>query len=146
MSSFLLFDLPSQTESIRELRRRLQEVCTEASVDREVCHELSVAATEAFTNAVRHGNLSENEPIHVGLSASPDCLSLWLEYPGQPFEPQEPVLPPEPETHGRGRFLMKTFCDDVKYRFLNGSTRVDLVRRLPDQEAHSGCRCVAANG
>jgi anti-sigma regulatory factor (Ser/Thr protein kinase) len=118
--------LPSAASSAYLLRRELVELCARQAVDAEEAADFVLAVSEAFSNALKHGQLSPDDRIEVGLWVSGRAARVRLEYAGQPFEPGPATLPASSSTGGRGRFLMKELADRVEYRFDRGRTTVEL--------------------
>jgi anti-sigma regulatory factor (Ser/Thr protein kinase) len=121
--------LPIAEESCAPVRQLLVRMCRRLGVDPEEANEFSVAVSEAFSNAVLHGNGKGRGTIETRIAMSPTHCRVDLRYPGEPFASQSsPALPDDSSTGGRGRFLMGCFTDDVRYTFEEGLTHVVLTR------------------
>jgi serine/threonine-protein kinase RsbW len=97
--------------------------------DEDVC-DIRLAAGEALSNAVEHGNETTARNIVVECTFSDDELSIVIEDSGSRFE--EPLfrVSVEPDDRGRGFgiFLMRRLMDEVE--FARSGAVVRLVRRL----------------
>lgn len=127
--------LPATEASSRALRQALSGLCERHSVAPPARDEFIVAASEAFANAVLHGSANPEQVIDTWIQVDGEHCHLTLTYPGDPFPLEAPRLPDDHATNGRGRFIMDTFADQVRYSFRDGLTRVDLVRRWGQKPA-----------
>jgi len=122
------------------LRQSLQA----AAIDRMVCPDdtadLVLAVSEAFANAIRHGESDPEDMVWVCQEWQPEAVTLRLRYRGAPFPAEPPTLPALDATSGRGRYIMSRLMDRVEYRFQDGWTEVTLARRLqrPERAAVRG--------
>ncbi|HEU4751634.1 MAG TPA: ATP-binding protein [Armatimonadota bacterium] len=121
--------LPANQASGRLLRTALAGMCDRFGVDREASDDFGLAVSEAFSNAVRHGDAARQATVSVLLEMSADLCRVTLLYAGEPFPLTEPQLPHDGSTNGRGRYLMSVLADAVDYQFRNGKTRVILSKR-----------------
>jgi anti-sigma regulatory factor (Ser/Thr protein kinase) len=103
------------------VRQALQSAATE---------RLVLAVSEAFTNAVRHGNCRPGDCVWLAVQWRPGEVAIRMRYLGERFEVEEPVLPPVGSQHGRGRYIMSRLLDSVEYRFEGPWTELRLARRL----------------
>jgi anti-sigma regulatory factor (Ser/Thr protein kinase) len=105
-----------------------------AAIDRMVCPDdtadIVLAASEAFANAVRHGNSSPGDAVWLCQQWGTEEVTLRLRYRGAPFEADELHFRDADRLQGRGRTIMHRLLDHVEYRFADGWTEVELVRRL----------------
>lgn len=121
--------VPLEFSGARQLRQALGRLAGPWSVGEEPLDDFSLALTEAFSNAVRHGTGGPGDVALVDLSVGPQQFQATLDYPGRPFPLRLPQLPEGLATGGRGRYLMRALCDDVDYEFSDGRTRVRLTKR-----------------
>jgi anti-sigma regulatory factor (Ser/Thr protein kinase) len=105
-----------------------------AAIDRMVCPEdtadLVLATSEAFANAVRHGDSGPGDTVWICQDWRPGEVTLHLRYRGAPFPAEPPHLPAPEATSGRGRYIMSRLMERVAYRFWDGWTEVTLSRPL----------------
>lgn len=105
-----------------------------AAIDRMVCPEdtadLVLAASEAFANAVRHGDSGPDDAVWLAQCWRPGGVTIRLRYRGAPFAAEAPGLPASDAGSGRGRYIMDRLMDQVEYRFADGWTDLTLTRRL----------------
>lgn len=104
------------------------------AIDRMICPEdtadIVLAASEAFANAVRHGESGPGDAIWICQQWRPGEVTIRLRYRGAPFPVESLELPTPDATSGRGRYIMSRLLDQVEYRFRGGWTEVTLARRL----------------
>lgn len=142
--------LKSLPESIHQLERLIEEVCDDYNLNHNYLGCITVALTEAFSNALEHGN--KNNPkkmIEIQFEKTSTGLSFHIKDEGEGFEynsipdvkddGKEKVFP------GRGIFLIKTLADDVNYvgkgnkveigfkiSSINYETAVDRIKKFKD--------------
>ncbi|MCC2672042.1 MAG: hypothetical protein K0Q72_4514 [Armatimonadetes bacterium] len=120
--------LDADLSAVRSLRQTLLRLCQEVRADDEAAGDFALAVSEAFANAVRHGVRNAAGQVEVALWVDGECARVTLRYPGEPFPLDKPTLPDPASTGGRGRYLMSVLADAVDYRFVDGITRMELVK------------------
>lgn len=115
----------------RVLRRSLVQLCSQVPVDEEAVGDFALAVSEAFSNAVRHGVSSNSAHVEAHIKVSSTFGCVVLQYPGEPFDQDEPALPDPTSTGGRGRYLIKLLVDRVEYTFSAGMTQAELWKQWP---------------
>jgi serine/threonine-protein kinase RsbW len=142
--------LKSLPESIHQLERLIEEVCDDYNLNHNYLGCITVALTEAFSNALVHGNKNNPEKmIDIHFEKSSTGLAFRMKDEGTGFDfnsipdvkddGKEKVFP------GRGIFLIKTLADDVKYvgkgneieigfkiSSINYETAVDRIKKFKD--------------
>jgi anti-sigma regulatory factor (Ser/Thr protein kinase) len=121
--------LPADQASGRDVRQALTTLYQRCGVPGDPGDDFSLAVSEAFSNAVRHGACAEEDEIDVCLEMSAEGCRVTLSYAGEPFALDAPGLPHDTSTNGRGRYLMSVLADAVEYEFGQGRTRVVLSKR-----------------
>jgi serine/threonine-protein kinase RsbW len=142
--------LKSQPSSLNQLERLIEEVCDDYNLNHNYLGCITVALTEAFSNALEHGN--KNNPdkmIDIHFEKSSTGLSFRMKDEGDGFDfksipdvkddGKEKVFP------GRGIFLIKTLADEVNYvgkgneieigfkiSSINYETAVDRIKKFKD--------------
>jgi serine/threonine-protein kinase RsbW len=142
--------LKSVPESIHQVERLIEEICDNHNLNHNYLGCISVALTEAFNNALDHGN--KNNPdkfITVTCEKTSTGLNFCIKDEGDGFnfhsipdikdDGQEKVFP------GRGIFLIKTLSDGVRFiepgneieigfkiSSINYETSVDRIKKLKD--------------
>jgi serine/threonine-protein kinase RsbW len=96
----------------------ITQLSSDAELSEDQFEALQLTASEAVTNAMKHGNgMDESKKVHVHAELLPDMLRLSVEDEGDGFDPQSLPDPLDPanllKPSGRGVFLMKTYCDEV---------------------------------
>jgi serine/threonine-protein kinase RsbW len=142
--------LKSLPESIHQVERLIEEICDSNNLNKSYFGCISVALTEAFTNALEHGNKRNPEKfITINYEKTSSGLMFNIKDEGEGFnfhnipdikdDGQEKIFP------GRGIFLIKTLSDDVKFiepgneieigfkiSSINYETAVDRIKKLKD--------------
>jgi len=104
--------------------------------DDELIYKIVLLTSEAFTNAIEHGNhLDPEKKVTVEFSAEPDCIEIWIEDEGNGFVRKKIGNPLDRENllddSGRGIFLIEQMADKVVYE--GDGRRIGMVFQLPDK-------------
>jgi serine/threonine-protein kinase RsbW len=112
--------LKSVPESIHVLEQLIEEICDKYNLNHNYLGCISVALTEAFNNALIHGNKNDSEKkIEITYLRSNTGLTFNIKDEGDGFDfkripdvkgdGKEKIFP------GRGLFLIKTLVDDINF-------------------------------
>ena len=112
--------LKSEPQSLNKLEVLIQDVCDENNLEHTYFGCISVAVTEAFQNALEHGNQNDlSKEIHITFEKNASGLSFSVEDEGEGFNfsdiPDVKDNGKEKTFPGRGIFLIKSLCDNVDY-------------------------------
>jgi serine/threonine-protein kinase RsbW len=142
--------LKSLPQSINQVEKLIEEVCDDFDLNHNYFGCISVALTEAFNNALIHGNKNKPEKfIDINFEQGPNGLMFTVKDEGEGFDykkipdvkddGKEKVFP------GRGLFLIKTLSDDVNFNAkgneieigfkissINYETAVDRIKKFKD--------------
>ena len=102
--------------------------------DEEFVYNYVMLATEAFTNAIEHGNnLDPDKKVTIQFEAHPETLEIWVEDEGEGFNPDAVADPLAEENlladSGRGLYLIEALADEVRYE--EDGRRVRIIFRRP---------------
>ena len=111
---------PSRVESIAEATEAAVSVARRAGFDEEALFGVDMAVREAVTNAVLHGNRSdESKPAELGIQLQGNSLVITVRDRGEGFDPSAVPDPTDPQNllkaSGRGILFMRTFMDEVTW-------------------------------
>jgi len=126
----------SRFENIELVHAVLSDALSAFDLDEESRHWIDLAVREAVANAIKHGNrLEPNKRVEIDLELQHEELVVRVRDEGEGFDPGDLNDPLAPENrlrpNGRGIFYMKSFMDDIQYRFRPGEgTEVTLRKRL----------------
>ncbi|MEX0779497.1 MAG: ATP-binding protein [Balneolales bacterium] len=117
-SPFLI--IPSDLEKLEDVQSFSEKLNQWADLQEEKAASVSLALSEAVTNAILHGNKENVEKkVEIQTSLQDNKLHITVEDEGEGFTPTELPNPTAEEnllnTSGRGVFLINQVCDDVKY-------------------------------
>jgi serine/threonine-protein kinase RsbW len=122
--------LPSRTSSLAAARRFVDGWAARAGFSDPAREEISLAVTEAVSNAIRHGSpAGEADHVDLRVQLEGSRLVITVRDHGPSFRPPPPTLP-DPSLfaeHGRGLFLMDQLMDDVQFSG-DGGTVVRMTR------------------
>jgi len=130
-------DIRSRFEMVDFVQFIFESVVAELGFDPDSSHWMSVAVRESVTNGIRHGNkLDPSKRVTVRFEFDGPDLVITVEDEGEGFNPAQIPDPLSEENllraNGRGIFFMKSFMDEVVYRFPpQRGTQVRMVKRLP---------------
>ena len=120
----------SDASNISLVEKFIEDVFKELGLKDEMFGNILVAVSEAVTNAMVHGNKS-NESKSVCLSVrqnSSNSICFIVEDQGLGFDPEDVPDPTAPENlekpNGRGIFLMRHLAEKVAYD--NNGTKVSI--------------------
>ena len=115
-----LLTIPSQLEKLDDVQNFTEGLKDWANLDEDTLAGVSLAVSEAATNAIKHGNKEdEQKKVTIQATLTGNELRIHVEDEGEGFDPaglpdplaEENLLKPS----GRGVYLMKQYCDAVKY-------------------------------
>jgi serine/threonine-protein kinase RsbW len=125
--------LPSNPNNIAEVEPYVHTVFKELKLDDALFGNMLIALTEAVSNAIIHGNKSdENKKVMVNTLSYADKISLRIEDEGQGFNPDNLPDPTAPENlltlGGRGVYLMRHLADDVSFHENGRIVQLDFIK------------------
>ena len=142
--------LKSLPESIHRLQGLIEDICDENNLNHNYLGCISVALTEAFNNALEHGNKNNPEKfISIDFQKTSTGLEFKIKDEGDGFDyksiPDVKEDGKEKTFPGRGIFLIKTLADDVEFvgkgneieigfkiSSINYETAVDRLKKFKD--------------
>lgn len=133
MSSAHSLELSTDYDELERVEELVGKLASASGIDDEKQNVLMLAASEAVTNAMRHGNkMDATKKVHVNAEVTSEYIQLMVEDEGDGFNPDDIPDPLDPENllkpSGRGVFLMKTYCDEVEHD--KGGRRIRLRLNL----------------
>jgi serine/threonine-protein kinase RsbW len=122
--------IPSLIENIRVIESFIDNSKEEFEFEDDIYGNIMVAVTESVNNAIRHGNkFDKDKNVYLTLQVENNQLLFEVEDEGPGFDYDGLPDPTAPENlenpGGRGIFLMRNLCDDVK--FFDEGKKVQLV-------------------
>lgn len=116
--------LPSRASALRDARRFVDQVAAQAGFAAPAREDISLAVTEAVSNAMRHGSpAGEADQVEIRVRSEGRRIVITVRDHGPPFQPPPPTLP-DPASyadHGRGLFLMDQLMDEVQFGWDDGT-------------------------
>ncbi|HEY1276908.1 MAG TPA: ATP-binding protein [Thermoleophilaceae bacterium] len=122
--------VPAHPERIQEAREFADEAAASFGFDEDARYDIRLAATEAVTNAIRHGARSPRDTVQVTVLEGDRVLTVCVADQGS-FIPRVVNGDPLPE-QGRGLAFIAHLMDDVCIRTGDRGTTVRFSKRLPD--------------
>lgn len=134
MTPLLDVRLISDFDSMEQVDKIVDELTRSLDLSEESQGALMLSLSEAVTNAIMHGNKQDpSKWVFVRAVRNGGDLEVTVEDQGDGFNPDMIPSPVESENllrqGGRGVYLMKMYCKDV--RFSNGGRALTLVLDIP---------------
>ena len=112
--------LPSSMQHVYLIDVVVTEILRDTDFPEEIREQINLAAIEAGTNAIKHGNKEDSHKRATALfTLDDDKLTITIEDEGDGFTRKEVADPLDPEnllkSSGRGIFLMEAYMDSVTY-------------------------------
>jgi serine phosphatase RsbU (regulator of sigma subunit)/anti-sigma regulatory factor (Ser/Thr protein kinase) len=123
LGSHLDFTIPAQAEQLSVLRRTLERWLTEAGATDDEVYEITVACSEATTNAIEHAYGPGSAQVEVVCSVEEGRVTVSVRDWGQWRDARG-------RDRGRGLYLMRELMDDVEVTHGDRGTMVAMRRRL----------------
>jgi serine/threonine-protein kinase RsbW len=136
----------SRFENLELVDILVDAVAGHLELDEREAIDTALAVREAAVNAIQHcGDEAEDRPVRISVVVEDGELSVEVADSGPGFDPAAVKDPLAPENIlkpcGRGIFLMRSYMDDVDFRFPRaGGTVVTLRRRLGRRPRRSRSR------
>lgn len=121
-------ELPAELDALERLRGFVAE-CTELLPQPQTAEWIKLAAVEAFTNIVRHGQLTHSH-IVVSVRTEDERLAIGFHYDGPAPQLPEQISLPDPEHRqesGYGLPLIRELCSGFEHQHRAGSNYQQLV-------------------
>lgn len=113
-------EIPSLSDNVRIIESFIDNAKDRFALNDDIYGNIMVAVTESVNNAIRHGNKSNKDKnVKISLSLNDKVLKFRIQDQGDGFDYQNLPDPTAPENiakpGGRGIFLMRHLCDEVKF-------------------------------
>jgi len=113
--------IPSIPENIRIVESFIDNAKEKYQLDDDIYGNIMIAVTESVSNAIIHGNQKNVlKSVRLNLSLEDSLIKFIIEDEGLGFDFDNLIDPTLPENldkpGGRGIFLMKNLCDEVKFK------------------------------
>ena len=123
-------EFPAMADQLQEAREFVDDVAMSFGFDEDARYDLKLAATEAVSNAIRHGARSERDTVRVCAVEGQGMLTFCVSDHGT-FLPNLENVDPLPE-QGRGLAFIAHLMDQVCIRTGQDGTVVRFSKRLPE--------------
>ncbi len=124
-------ELPARAECLKAAREFVDEVAASAGFDEGDRYDLRLAATEAVSNAIRHGAQSPHDTVRVSADAGGGALSICVTDSGT-FRPSIDVGDSLPE-QGRGLAFIAHLMDQLCIKAGEHGTVVRFSKRIRER-------------
>jgi serine/threonine-protein kinase RsbW len=132
--------ISSRFENIELVQVIAEYLCETAGMDDDGSHWIGMAVREGVANAIKHGNkLDLRKKVNATFDLNDAQLAISIRDEGTGFDPTNVSDPLNPQnlmkTSGRGIFYMRTFMDQIDYRFQPGGTELIMTKNLAKKGA-----------
>lgn len=112
--------IPSLIENIKIIESFIDNAKEKFKINDDIYGNIMISVTECVSNAIIHGNRGDaQKTVRLELTFLEDQLKFIIEDEGKGFDfdnLQDPTAPENIEkSGGRGVFIMKNLCDEVKF-------------------------------
>jgi serine/threonine-protein kinase RsbW len=113
-------EVPSNFDHLSQVESLIDRTCNSCGVNEDNYGNVLIAVTEAFNNAIVHGNkMNDNLEVKVKVSKKEEELCFTICDNGVGFDFENIADPTSPENiekeNGRGIYLMRHLADEVEY-------------------------------
>lgn len=113
--------IPSLLDNIRIVESFIDNAKEKYNLDDDIYGNIMIAVTESVSNAIVHGNQSDNtKNVHLKIQLDESQVKFIIEDEGEGFDYDSLPDPTLPENinnpGGRGIFLMKNLSDEVSFK------------------------------
>ena len=122
-------ELPPQPWTLTVCRAVLGELLALAAVSHPVFDALSLALTEACTNAIRHAAASRHYRVEIDVDDDRCTISVADHGPG--FDPAHLSTTPRADYGGWGLPIVQSMVDEVHIRPRQPGTQLIMTKYLP---------------
>ena len=135
--------LESDLKNVEVAEEIVRKVAARAGFDETSKHQIEMAVHESMINAIWHGNKNDaSKSVWLRFEIYKDRLEIRVRDQGNGFNVAEVPDPCSGENllkvSGRGIYLIRTFMDEFRVRYLPGSgTEVTMVKRIDPAHQHN---------
>jgi len=125
-------EIVSDPVLLPELEEYVINAAVANNVNEDKINNLALAFSEAASNAVLHGNKNNpSKKVFIVITIDEVYFKVSIKDEGNGFKLDQVPDPTKPENilkeSGRGIHIMKSFLDDLQYKFSETGTEVVLV-------------------
>lgn len=131
------FEFPSRVHSLKNFYGVFEKLKKRFKIPDEDYERLFLASSEAFMNAIIHGNkFDPRKKVYVKVKVYKTFYEVEIQDEGEGFEPESIPNPTEDENllkeSGRGVYLMKAIADAVKFQKTSRGMKVKIkIKKRP---------------
>lgn len=128
-------EIESNAKNLITIEEFVNYFAVDLNINPDKIPGLLLAITEASTNAIIHGNKSdENKLVTIDVTKENGQLVIVVKDQGKGFDPELIPDPTESDNllkdSGRGIYLMRVYMDDLRFNVTPGGTETILILNL----------------
>lgn len=125
--------MPSRIDKIEKAAFFVEKALKNLKYDPDDRDNVVIAATEAITNAIIHGNKNDpNKKVQITVEGQNDRIVIHVKDEGKGFKPNKLQNPLSPENlmreNGRGILILKALMDRVSFDFSPTGTEIIITK------------------
>ncbi len=125
-------EIQSDPESLPEVEEFIMKIAKEINLPHDKHNNLALSVAEAASNSIIHGNkMDSSKKVLISVIVDDFKIEIRFKDQGTGFNPGSVPDPTTPENilkdSGRGIHIMRTFLDDLQYKFTEDGTEVILI-------------------
>jgi len=129
--------MPAETAMLEQLAQWVELCAEHRLIPADIVFHVNLVLDELVSNIISHGHWEGGlSTIDIGIERGGGRVTLTVEDDGVPFDPTQvgPVDIAAPLEHravgGLGLHFVRSFMDDVSYRYSGGRNHLTLIRHL----------------
>ena len=125
----------SDPEILPELEEFIIHIAEKYNLDKNKFNNLVLSFSEAVSNSMEHGNkLDKSKKVYIKVKVDSEKMTIIIKDEGNGFDLKSVPDPTKSENilkdSGRGIHIMKSFLDNLRYKFTSTGTEVILEINL----------------
>lgn len=127
--------IPSDPDLMPEVEKFILDIAKSVNLHPDKYNNLELSVAEAISNSIHHGNKDDkNKKVKINVFVDDNYLKVSFKDEGNGFDPKDIPDPTKPENilkeSGRGLHIMRSFLDDLQFKFHNDGTEIILTLKL----------------
>ena len=128
-------EIPSDPDLMPEVESFVLNIAKGLNLPPDKYNNLALSVAEAISNSMLHGNKNDKtKKVRINIYVDDNYLKISFKDEGKGFNPSKIPDPTKPENilkdSGRGIHIMRSFLDDLQFKFHEDGTEIILILKL----------------